>query len=82
MTVPAWRLVGAGSARCQTPPFAVSVPSWLRTQPPYVSRSSYSGPQFAFALPIRLYGQPAASMSMSTAALLRSVCGAMSSSAG
>ena len=80
--VPSWRVVAAGLPRCQAPAFAVSVPSGFVFQPPNVSKSSYSGPQFACDVPASEYGQPAASMSVRIAFRLRSVWAGMTSSGG
>ena len=80
--MPFWRAVVAGFARCQAPALAVSVPSGFVVQPPYVSKSSYRGPQFALALPVNAYGQPAASMSIRIALRFRRVWAAMTSSGG
>src|SRR6187401_3570398 len=77
IVVPLWRDVADGLPRCHAPPVAVSVPSGFVTQPPYVSKSSYSAPQSAAAWPMRAYGQLAASISIRMALRLRAVWGAI-----
>ena len=77
-----FEVVWAGSARCQRPSLAVSVPSGFAAQPLVPSASSKKAPQLTTWRPAAWYGHAPCWRNQMSAERLRAVCRAMFSSAG